>query len=128
MAKATIQYLRDLSNQIGTEVARSEWLKVTQARIDQFADATNDRQCLIAGFALEAIQIADVKRVINYGLDKVRFISPVPVDSLLRAHFVLINYDFAEENSAQVRWNVTIELEGVLKPACVAEIIFRYYV
>ena len=131
----------------------SNWLEVNQTRINQFADATNDHQwihvdterahrespykgtiahgyltlSLLAGFALEAIEFSDVKQVINCGLDRVRFISPVVSGSKLRARFTLKNFETIANAVVQVTWTATVEIEGGAKPACIAEMIFRYY-
>lgn len=155
MAKQVFNSVHELSEKIGLEVGTSDWLTIGQDRINQFADATNDRQwihvdterakrespggstiahgyltlSLIAGFAEEALQFKTVGHVINYGLNKVRFISPVPVESRLRAHFVVGEFSVIKGSGdvVQVLWQVTIEIEGHARPACVAEIIFRYY-
>jgi acyl dehydratase len=154
MNTSKFESIRVLESKVGSEVAVSQWLEVTQARIDQFAEATNDRQwihvdparalkespngktiahgyltlSLIAGLAIESLQFADVKRVINYGLNKVRFVSAVPVGSRLRAKFVLGGIESTKDSSLQVTWAVTVECEDQPRPACAAEIIFRYYV
>lgn len=156
--KTVFASIEDLAKKIGVEVATSDWLLISQNRIDQFANATNDRQwihvdalrakseapgghtiahgyltlSLIAGFADEAFIIENVGHVINYGLEKVRFISPVPVNSRVKAHFVVQECKPVKDNvrkiTWQITWQVTIELEGSSKPACVAEIIFRYHI
>jgi acyl dehydratase len=64
---------------------------------------------------------------VNYGLNKVRFMSPVPVGSRLRGHFKLLSATPLEGNGTQFAWEVTIEREGVSKPSCVAESLARYY-
>lgn len=132
----------------------SDWLEVDQKRINQFADATEDHQwihvdaerarresptkatiahgyltlSLIAGLIDKTIQAPDIKQVINYGLNKVRFPSPVPVGSRLRARFTLKNCEWISETAAQLTWAVTVEREGQEKPACAAEILFRYFI
>lgn len=149
-----LRSIQDLSGQVGLEIATSEWLTITQNRIDQFANATNDRQwihvdvdraeretptgstiahgyltlSLIAGFAEESFQIAGVRQVINCGLNRVRFLSPVPVNSRLRAKFVVGEFKTLDAATTQVIWHVTVELEGSTKPACIADAIFRYYI
>ena len=148
--ETTIQSLRD---KVGQEIGVSNWLLVDQTRINQFADATNDRQwihvdteraklesplkstiahgyltlSLLAGFALETIDFSGVKQVINYGLDRVRFVSPVVSGSRLRARFTLKSFETIANGVVQVTWLATVEIEGGAKPACVAEMIFRYY-
>jgi acyl dehydratase len=140
-----------LGSQIGQEIAVSPWLDVTQERINAFAESTDDRQWIHVDAAKAAMQspfkstIAHgfltlslvsvllrtamtftVKMAINYGLNRVRFVSAVPVDSRVRGHFT----PGAVEQVAggvQVTWNITVEREGHDKPACVAEWIVRYY-
>ncbi len=145
--------IQSLSDKTGQEIGVSNWLLVDQARINQFADATNDHQwihvdseraklesplhatiahgyltlSLLAGFALEAIELSGVKQVINYGLDRVRFVSPVVSGSKLRARFTLKNFETVANGVLQLTWVATVEIEGAAKPACVAEMIFRYY-
>ncbi|MCX4098712.1 MaoC family dehydratase [Nocardia sp. alder85J] len=134
---------------VGTEIGVSEWLTVDQARIDTFADATGDHQWIhvdpeqaaagpfgrpIAhGFLTlslsvplvnQAVTVGGVKMGINYGLNKVRFITPVPVDSRIRARVTLVAVKDIPGGIEAIR-GITIELEGAEKPACVAEGIAR---
>ena len=139
----------DLRGRIGEKIGVGEWHTVTQESIDQFADATNDHQwihvdperaaagpfgttiahgfmtlALIAGIS-PPLKISGVKLSINYGLDRVRFISPVPSGSRLRVSSVLA--EVAEvTGGVQIKNNVTVELEGNDKPACVAEALVRF--
>ena len=144
MSKARTK--EQLIAQIGEELGKSEWLVVDQARIDAFADVTEDRQfihvdperavaagmdgtiahgmlslSLIVGFCGDfAPALEDSKMVINYGFDKVRFASPVKVNDRIRAVAKLAD---ARERGGQllVKAKVTIEIEGVAKPALIAE-------
>ena len=144
--------VRTLSGRIGEEIAVSDWLEVTQARIDQFADATGDRQwihvdpvraaaelpskstiahgfltlSLLSTLIRESIQFTGLRMAINYGLNRVRFVSPVPSGSRIRALITLQAVD-AVSDGFQVTWQVTIEREGGDKPACVADWVVRYY-
>ena len=143
--------LEALSARIDQEVAVSDWLDVTQAKIDQFAEATGDRQwihidtaraagspfkgtiahgfltlSLVSVLAQEALRIKDLHMAINYGLNRVRFIAPVPAGSRIRGRFVPMSVSH-EADSVQVTWRVTIEREHAEKPCCVAEWIVRYY-
>ena len=145
-------HLADLQALVGLEIALSDWLRVDQARIDQFAQATGDHQwihvdpgraaagpfgatvahgfltlSLLPLFAEQGLAIDDVRMGINYGLNKVRFMAPVRVGSRLRARFVLLEWQ-PLEGGAQLTMQVTIELEGSAKPACVAEAVSRRYV
>jgi acyl dehydratase len=148
----TFDTLADLAACAGQEVAVTDWFTVAQKHIDQFADATGDHQwihvdaerakagpfgttiahgyltlSLLAGFSGGAVKVNQVRMGINYGLNKVRFMAPVPVGSRLRARFELL--DTAPiEGGMQVAWKATIEREGADKPVCVAEPLTRYYV
>jgi acyl dehydratase len=148
----TFQTLSDVAACIGQEVATSEWTTVTQQQIQQFADATGDQQwihvdverakagpfgapiahgyltlSLIPKFFESAITITETRMGVNYGLNKVRFISPVPVGSRLRARMKLLACDPIDQGGMQMAWEVTIEREGSSKPVCVAESIARRY-
>jgi acyl dehydratase len=144
--------VRTLSGRIGEEIAVSDWLQVTQARIDQFADATGDHQwihvdpvraaaelpskstiahgfltlSLLSTLIRESIRFTGLRMAINYGLNRVRFVSPVPSSSRIRALITLQAVD-AVSGGFQVTWQATIEREGGDKPACVADWIVRYY-
>ena len=137
---------------IGTEVAVSNWMAIPQSRIDTFADATDDHQwihvdaarcelespfrkpvahgfltlSLIPALFADAIALTGAKMVLNYGLNKVRFPAPVPVDSRVRARMTLAALD-AVEGAVQLTWNVVIECEGSTRPVCVAEMLMRRY-
>ncbi len=140
-----------LGELIDRELALSDWLEVTQARIDRFAEATDDRQwihvdaaraeqspfkstiahgfltlSLVSALGQKAMRIEGLRMAINYGLNRVRFISPVPAGSRIRGRFVPIAVS-DEDDSVQVTWRVTIEREHADKPCCVAEWIVRYY-
>ncbi len=151
MKTAVFERLSDLKAQLGLEIAISDWITVTQERINQFADATGDHQwihvdpvrakaspfgCTIAhgyltlsllpAFAEPAIQVKSVKMGLNYGCNKVRFTNPVKVNSRVRGRFNLKAFE-AIEGGAQVTMLVTIEIEGQEKPACVVESISRRF-
>ncbi|WP_317201564.1 MaoC family dehydratase [Janthinobacterium sp.] len=137
---------------VGQEVAVSDWIDITQERIDTFADATNDHQwihvdaercrlespygttvahgfltlALVPAMLQNALRLVDVGMAINYGLNKVRFPAPVPVGSRLRARLaILAVHELAD--CAQIDWGVTVEREGGGKPVCVAEFLMRRY-
>lgn len=149
-------HLAELGPLVGTEVAVSDWVRIDQRQIDQFAEATGDRAwihtdpqraaagpfgapvahgfltlSLIPMLAERAIGIGDVAIVVNYGLNRVRFTAPVPVDSRLRARFVLKEMLALQKPGvpmgAQATWTIDIEREATGKPVCVAEFIVRYY-
>ena len=145
--------VRTLADRIGQEIAVSDWLEVTQERINQFADATGDHQwihvnparaaaelpskttiahgfltlSLLSTLIRESITFTGLRMAINYGLNRVRFVSPVPSGSRIRALITLQSVDVVT-GGFQVTWQVTIEREGGGdKPACVAEWVVRYY-
>lgn len=141
-----------IGDQIGQEIAVSPWLDVTQERINAFAEATDDRQWIhvdparaaaespfkatiahgfltlsLVSVLLRTAMTFTVKLAINYGLNRVRFVSAVPVGSRIRGHFTPGAVEQVG-GGLQVTWKISIEREGQDKPACVAEWIVRYYV
>jgi acyl dehydratase len=144
--------VRTIGARVGEEIAVSDWLEVTQERINQFADATGDHQfihvdpvraaaatpfkgtiahgfltlSLLSTLIRESIRFTGLRMAINYGLNKVRFISPVPAGSRIRALITLQAVD-AVSDGVQVTWQVTIEREGGDKPAAVVDWLVRYY-
>jgi acyl dehydratase len=148
----TFQTLADLAACVGQEVALSDWLTISQEQINQFAQATGDHQwihidperakdgpfgtpiahgfltlSLLPQFFASALQVVETRMGVNYGLNKVRFMSPVPVGSALRARLFLAAAEPIDNNGMQVTWDVTIEREGVAKPVCVAQSMSRSY-
>ncbi|GAA5169922.1 MaoC family dehydratase [Pseudonocardia eucalypti] len=142
----------ELKAAIGDELGVSEWLTIDQERINRFADATGDHQwihvdaeraargpfgktiahgfltvSLIPLFNQQVFKVENIKMGINYGLNKVRFTSPVPVGSRLRARYEVLSVEDVGGGGVQVANKVTIELEGSERPACVAETLSRYY-
>ena len=144
--------IRELESRVGQEVAVSPWIEVTQERIDTFAKAIDDFQwihvdpqrakqspfgttiahgfltlSLLSHLSERTFSFSDRRMGINYGLNRVRFTSPVPVGSRVRARFILLKYEKIEGNGVQVTWNATIEIDGATKPALVAEWLGRHY-
>jgi len=142
--------LQDLAAQVGQPIGASGWLVVDQARVDAFARATDDHQwlhtdaeraavgpfgttvahgfltlSLLPALMAQAYAVDGVLLRLNYGLDKVRFPAPVPVDSRLRARFVLAAFDPLPDGGAQLRIEATVEREGGAKPVCVAQMLTR---
>jgi acyl dehydratase len=141
-----------LSGRIDQEIAVSEWLDVTQDRIDRFAEATEDRQwihvdaaraadespfkstiahgfltlSLVSALGQRAMRVGGIRMAINYGLNRVRFMAPVLAGSRVRGRFAPIAVS-EEGGSVQITWRVTIERERADKPCCVAEWLVRYY-
>jgi acyl dehydratase len=155
-----IESLDELKGLIGQEVAVSDWTEITQQQVNLFAEATGDHQwihvdverakrespfgapvahgfltlSLLPMLMANAIEMADVKMGVNYGLNKVRFTAPVPVGSRVRARVKLLEMEALPPlpnapalTGAQMTWAVTIEREGQERPVCVAESISRRY-
>ena len=148
----TFQTLAELAACVGQEVAVSDWITITQQQVNTFADATGDHQwihvdaekakagpfggtiahgfltlSLLPRFLESTVVINDVRMGINYGLNKVRFVNPVLVGSRLRASMSLAASENIENNGKQMVWDITIEIEGKDKPACVAQAVIRSY-
>ncbi len=152
MPVTVIEGIGGLREYIGREVAVSDWVEVSQERINKFADATEDRQwihidverasiespfnttiahgfltlSLLSELAKLALRVAGTKMTINYGLNRVRFVSPLYSGSRIRGRFILASIDEIND-SVQATWSVTVECEGREKPCCVAEWLVRYY-
>ena len=150
--KRTFQTLQELAACVGQEVAVSDWITVTQQQVDQFAQATGDHQwihvdverakagpfggpiahgfltlSLLPKFYETAFSVTESRMGVNYGLNRVRFMSPVPVGARLRARMKLLASEPIANDGVQMTWEATIELEGASKPACVAESVVRRY-
>ena len=143
----------DLLASIGTEIGVSDWLTIEQDRIDLFAEATGDHQwihvdverakaespfgapiahgyltlSLLVPLQKMVFRVEGVRMGVNYGLNKARFPSPVPVGSRLRDRMELVDCVPVEGGGVQVTFRHTVERDGALKPALVAESIVRYY-
>jgi acyl dehydratase len=153
MPPLQVESLQSLHELVGRELPATEWLPVTQERIRQFAEATEDRQwihldqerarkespygttiahgfltlSLVSFFMKDVIHIrSGVRLAVNYGSNRVRFPSPVRVDSRIRARFMLrLVKDLPD--CIEATFSAVIESEGSEKPCCVAETIVRYY-
>ena len=148
----TFQTLAELAAMVGQEVAVSDWITITQEQVNQFALATGDHQwihvdverakagpfggpiahgfltlSLIPKFFESSFEIAQSRMGVNYGLNKVRFMAPVPVGSRLRARMKLLQCDAIDFQGVQMVWEVAVQREGSDKPVCVAESIVRRY-
>jgi acyl dehydratase len=146
-----IQDFSTLEQQLGREVAVSDWFEMPQERISQFAETTDDRQwihidvaraaakspykttiahgfltlSMVSALLRNAIKLPPQKIGINYGLNRVRFMGAVPSGSRIRGRFVPTEIKEIE-GGYQVVWTITIEREGSEKPSCVAEWVLRY--
>ncbi len=141
----------DLKSALGEHLGYSDWLEMTQDRIDKFADATGDQQwihvdperakqgpfgaCIAHGYLTLALvnmflpQIVEVRGIsmgVNYGSDRLRFPAPVPVGSRIRGGAELTQVEEVK-GGVQATIRVTVEVEGQERPACVVETISRYY-
>lgn len=142
----TLEQLRDAA---GTDLGASRWFQIDQSRIDAFADATEDHQwihvdparaadgpygttiahgyltlSLLPTLMVDLIQITGVSARLNYGLNKLRFPAPVPSGKCIRARAEIVGAEDVT-GGVQAVIAVTIEVDGVDKPACVAEYVFR---
>ncbi|UDY36016.1 MaoC family dehydratase [Dermatobacter hominis] len=148
----TVNGIAGLKELVGTHLGYSDWLEITQERVNTFADATGDHQwihvdverataespfggpiahgylTLSLGPVLfpQIMRVDGVKMGVNYGCGKVRFPSPVPVGSKLRLGATLDGVEDLGGGWSQISMTFTFEVEGAEKPACVSEIIFRY--
>jgi acyl dehydratase len=138
---------------VGTEVGVSDWIDVTQERINQFAQATGDDQWihvdveraereLPAGttiahglltlsfapvFVRSVIDLEGMKNTLNYGANRIRYLAPVPAGSRLRGRVTIAAAENAPRNGLRVTYGVTIEIENHQRPACVAELIAVHF-
>jgi acyl dehydratase len=147
----TFEKISDLQPLVGQELGVSEWMTITQEQINKFADATGDHQwihidperaksgpfgttiahgfltlSLLPEMTAKAFRVTETRMGVNYGLNKVRFPSPVPAGSKVRGRFKLIEY-VPLEGGAQMTVECTMEREGSDKPVCVAESLARRY-
>ena len=149
----TFRSYTEVSACVGQEVAVTDWITITQEQVNLFAEATGDHQwihvdverakagpfgtpiahgfltlSLLPKIFEAGVEVVESRMGVNYGLNRVRFMSPVPVGSRLRAQLKLQSATPIEGNGMQIQWDVTIEREGADKPVCVAESLARLYV
>ncbi len=148
-----IENIGELKDLIGREVAVSDWVEVSQSRINRFGEATGDMQwihidaeraktespygqtiahgfltvSLLSELGKSAMEIGAVRMAINYGTNRVRFIAPVFSGAKIRGRFTLTEIKEIK-NGVQAIWTVTVESDNGEKPCCVAEWLVRYYV
>ena len=145
-------HCRELLSHAGTKLGVSPWHTVSQDQVDRFAEATGDHQwihvdperarhtpfgsTIAHGYLTlslwpalldEVLVIEGCSMVLNYGLNRVRFPSAVPVGSRVRLHVELADVEENPDSSLQTTFGIVVELEGSDKPCCVAESLFRYY-
>ncbi len=148
----TVGKVAELEALTGKHLGYSEWIAITQQRIDTFADATDDHQwihvdaeraaagpfgttiahgfltlSLIIPMWSEILHVDGVRLAINYGLNKVRFPAPVPVGSKIRAGATLVSVESVADGSTQIVVDFVVEREGGEKPCCIAQGMYRFY-
>ena len=148
----TVNGIDELKGLVGKDLGVSEWLEITQERVNTFADATGDHQwihvdvekakagpfggpiahgyltlSLVIPLFNELLKIDGVKMGVNYGLEKVRFPHPVPVGSKIRLNAKVVSVEDVT-GGTQSTFDFTVEIDGVAKPACVARTVYRQYV
>ena len=143
----------EIKSAVGTEVGVSEWVEVSQDRINKFAEATGDAQwihvdperaahempegktiahgllslSLIPMFIRSVMGLKRLRNTLNYGANKVRYLTPVPAGSRLRGRVAIAGAQDVPPDALRVIYKVTIEIEGRHRPACVAEVIGQHY-
>lgn len=149
----TVNGIEEIKAQAGADLGHSDWLEVLQPRVDTFADATGDNQwihtdterakdgpfggtiahgyltlSLLIPLWSELLRVEGVSMAVNYGLNKVRFPSPVRVGSALRAHGRIASVtEVGGGSGVEVVADLTVEIRGAEKPACVAQAVYRFY-
>jgi acyl dehydratase len=150
---AKFQDFEEMKGAVGTEIGESDWVQITQDRIDTFAEATGDEQwihvdeeraarelpgkttiahglltlSLIPMFMRSIVGLKGLKNTLNYGANRIRYLSPVPAGSRLRARVDVMQAEDVPPDALRVTYKVTIEIEGGKRPACVAEVIGQHY-
>ena len=142
----------ELESAVGKNLGSSDWLEITQERIDLFAEATGDHQwihvdperakagpygatiahgyltqSLVNYFLPQIVEVRGIKMGVNYGADRLRFPAPVPVGSRIRGTGELLKVEQTKDGGTQATVRVTVEIEGGERPACVIDTISRYY-
>jgi acyl dehydratase len=152
MPPRVVDSVEELKNLVGREIGVSDWLTIMQDRIQQFADATEDRQwihvdreraerespyrttiahgfltlSLMSRFMKDVLDVRGIRMGVNYGLNRVRFPAPVRSGSRIRAGVSLLSLKDIPSGSEAI-FSFTVECEGSDKPCCVAEWIVRFY-
>ena len=143
----------DLRAAVGTEIGVSEWIEITQQRINQFAEATCDEQwihvdqdrarqelpggktiahgllslSLAPMFIRSVMGLKGLRNTLNYGADRIRYLSPVPAGSRLRGHITIAEVEDVPPDGLRVNYHMVIEIDGGQRPACVAELIALHF-
>ena len=142
----------ELAASVGKHLGHSEWMQVTQERIQLFADATDDHQwihvdparaaqgpfgapiahgyltlSLVNRFLPEIVEVRGISMGVNYGADRIRFPAPVKVGARIRGGAELVEAERTKDGGVQAKIRVTVEIEGGERPGCVVDTISRYY-
>jgi acyl dehydratase len=146
-------HFNEIKSTIGTEIGVSDWVEVTQERINLFAEATGDEQwihidvnrakhempgrttiahglltvSLVPEFVRSVMGLQGIKNTLNYGANRIRYLAPVPAGSRLRGRISIVAAEDAPPDGLRVTYGITIEVEGGKRPACVAEMIAVHY-
>src|SRR3954469_19153406 len=148
----TFSGVDDLTARVGQHLGHSDWMEVTQDRVNQFADATDDHQwihvdperakdgpfgepiahgyltlALVIPLWTKLLDVPDVTTKVNYGLNRVRFPAPVPAGARIRLSGTLVSVEQVGGGGTQLTADVVVEIENGAKPACVAQPVFRFY-
>jgi acyl dehydratase len=139
----------EIKSALGTEIGASDWIEITQDRINKFAEATCDEQwihvdqnraqeelpggktiahgllslSLAPMFIRSVMGLKGLKNTLNYGADRIRYLSPVPAGSRLRGRVTIAETEDVPPDGLKVNYHLVIEIEGGKRPACVAELI-----
>jgi acyl dehydratase len=148
----TMDSMDDVLGSLGADLGTSDWVRIDQSRIDLFAEATGDHQwihvdverakaespygstiahgfltlSMIPILSKDLFVVRGAKMAVNYGLNKVRFVSPVPAGSRIRLHSEVAAVDKTGDNTVNLTVRHTVQIEGNDKPAAVVELIARY--
>jgi acyl dehydratase len=143
----------EIRSAVGTEIGASDWIEVTQDRINKFAEATCDEQwihvdqerartempggttiahgmlslALAPMFIRSVMGLKGLRNTLNYGADRIRYLSPVPAGSKLRGRVSVAETEDVPPDGLRVNYHLVIEIEGGKRPACVAELIALHY-
>ena len=143
----------DIRSAVGQEIGTSEWVEITQDRINMFAEATCDEQwihvdqqraqkelpggrtiahgllslSLAPMFIRSVMGLKGLKNTLNYGADRIRYLAPVPAGSRLRGRTTIVEAEDVPPDGLRVSYRLVIEIEGGQRPACVAELIALHY-
>ena len=143
---------KELTQHVGADLGETEWLEISQERINTFADATGDHQWIHVDvekakdgpfgapiahgyltaslanlFLPQLLEVQNTSMGVNYGCDKIRFPSPVPVGSKIRGTGQITSVDETKDGGFQAKVTITIQIEGNDRPACIIETISRFY-